>query len=290
MNVYVENIFILDLKKKFIDESSILDYDYEYEYSNVVVDYFEKKKLKDKNCYVFIKKINFGYEIYLIIPNYLMENEEVVDGKEVIEKYYENIIHDSKIKHKFKNNYNGEYLFHQHIFKFEKKYFNIEDFLKTSFILEKHEWSKYVYKENKNESSSALLGIELLSIDNFILQRHVMYEFFIREYLRRINKNSFFQYLFFIKIFYLIKDIKFLNKNRWLLSKHKLIMENFKVKVISYIENNKLFTINRVIRKKKIYEKIEKDFYNFIVISQQNLNNIFIIILTIFGILVTILG
>jgi hypothetical protein len=141
----------------------------------------------------------------------------------------------------------------------------------------KVDWSKCIY----NNNNSGFLAIELLSIDNFILQRHVMYEYFSREYLLRMSSNDIFFQIFQIKN--INKNIDFLNQSRWLLSQHKLIMENFKTKVISYIEENKLFHIHRVIRKREIFEKIKEDFNDFIGTSQENLNNILMFILTLIG-------
>jgi hypothetical protein len=282
MKVYVESIFVLDFNKKmnFENEEFILNYDFiqNNSYFNI-----EKKKLNEREYYILHKKRSYGYEIYLICPDYLSKDE--FDGVELIEKDFESILSDN-LKTLFKNkyeNYKGEYLFHQHIFNYFKDYFDINEFLKSSFEIVKIDWSKYIYKSNLENSGLKFSAIYLLSIDNFILQRHVMYEYFSREYLLRMGINN-----ICFQIKNINNNIDFLNKSRWLVSQHKLIMENFKTKVISYIEENKLFHIHRVIRKREIFEKIKEDFSDFIATSQENLNNILMIILTLIGIFIAL--
>jgi hypothetical protein len=81
MKVYVESIFVLDFNKKidFENEEFILNYDFAQNISNCFN--IEKKKLNEKECYILYKKRSYGYEIYLICPNYLYEDK--FDGVEL---------------------------------------------------------------------------------------------------------------------------------------------------------------------------------------------------------------
>ncbi len=287
MKVYVESIFLLDfktnLKLNLEEEDTILNYDFD----NNFLDLFNIEKIKlEKEIYILNKKRSYGYEIYIIYPDYLQNIE--FDGVEIIEKCYKKLL-SGELKEIFNEkfeNYKGEYLFHQHIFNYEGK-FEIKNFLTNiKFKLKKVNWSEYIYEVNKE----GFLAIELLSIDNFILQRHIMYEHFSREYLERISNDiNLCNKLWLIPFFNQIrKNINFLNSSRFLISQHKLLMENFKIKVISYIEENKLFYIHRIIRKKDIFEKIKDDFDKYISTSQQNLTNLLMAILAVIGIVVSL--
>jgi len=281
MKVYVESIFLLNYNSniKFDNEEFIMNFDF----SDDVLKNFKmkEKSVNNTKCYLITKKRNFGYEIYLVLPNYLKKN--IFDGIEVIEENFNNIL-DGYLNKLFKTKYEeykGEYLFHQHIFNYNKNEFNIKEFLKSCFKVENIEWSQYIF--NISNKSNCFSAIKLLSIDNFILQRHVMYEYFSREYLIKMDSNNIFYQFLSIS-----SNLDLLNKSRWLISNHKLIMENFKIEDMLYIEQNKLFEIHKVIRKKEIFEKIKEDFQEFINNSQQNLNNILVLILTIIGIILAI--
>ena len=287
MKVYIENIFLLDFDMNKNINLEEEEFNLQYDTQNILYDEMHKTELNGKSVFVLYKKRSFGYEIYLICPNYL-ENDEL-DGIEIVEREAENIL-PSKLLKIFKDkfeNYNGEYLFHQYIIVYDKHTFDINQFLSTHFILQKIEWSKYLYIEdngiNKDSKDSFCLNI-LLSIDNFILQRHVMYEFFSREYLKMMSQKIGYKN-------YITKNnsnIKFLNQSRLLIFQHKLLMENFGVKIINFIESNKLFEKHKVIRKKEIFEKIKEDLDNYITTSQQNFNNFIMILLAIIGIIATV--
>jgi len=285
MKVYVESIFLLNYNKiKYNKKSKFGEYEkfiMNYDYSDDLLEDFQikEKQINNDRCFVVTRERTFGYEIYVILPDYV--KDDIFDGIEIIEKHFTKIL-DGDINKLFKikyENYKGEYLFHQHIFNYKDK-FNVEEFLKAHFKLENIEWSKYIF--SFSNETNCFSAIELLCIDNFILQRHVMYEHFSREYLIRMDSDN---------VFYQFRSIAgnldLLNKSRWLISNHKLVMENFKIEDILFIEQNKLFYIHRVIRKREIFEKIKEDFQEFINNSQQNLNNILMFILTVIGVVLT---
>ena len=276
--VYVESVFLL---KDNIDENVKNDYILNFnENEEELKAEFKKNlslyKIDDVEIYMTFKDRSFGYEIFIISPNYINNATfRGFDGIEIIEEYFEKLLPEGikKLFLKAYEDYEGEYLFHQHIFEFDKE-FDVEKFLETKFCLKSVKWSCYEYEAN----DKGFKVMDFLEIDNFILQRHVLYEYFSRNYLKYLNDNN---------ILLILKKIDLINKGISLISKHKLFMEDFRSDIIKFIEKNKLFEIHRVLRKRDIYLKIEEDFKNKITNDQQNLNNAVVLFLTILGLIFT---